>query len=145
MLFRSDVFTGAPDAKIQDLRIQRKPEHVQRAVWQPVYDSDFEPMVPLQKLESAMRTGWAGAPWRPAQGAGGWKLAPGREWTFSGTGETRLDWSGEAFPIDDWSAYNVMRMAYDAMHLTPKGMADPVWRAGFCFPVSDLRLSATVD
>jgi hypothetical protein len=145
LLVDGDVFTGAPDARTQDLRIQRKPEHVQRAVWQPVYDSTFEPMVPLQKLEAAMRSGWTGAPWRPAPGTSGWKTVPGREWTFSGSGATQLDWSGDAFPLDDWNAYNVMRLAYDAMHRTPKGLADPAWRADVCFPVSDLRLSATVQ
>jgi hypothetical protein len=146
LLFDGDVFTGAPDASTQDLKIARKPEFVQRAVWQPIYDSDFEPVIPVATLETAMKTAWLGAPWKPTgPDASKWKLAPSRDWAFAGTGTTTLDWSMDAFAIDDWSSYNSMRMAYDAMRRSPRGMADREWRQDTCFPVSDLRLCATIE
>ena len=146
LLFDGDVFTGAPDARTQDLKIARKPEFVQRAVWQPIYDSDFEPVIPITTLETAMKTSWPGPPWKPTgSDASKWKMAPSRDWAFSGTGATTLDWSADAFAIDDWSSYNSMRMAYDAMRRSPRGMADREWRQDTCFPVSDLRLCATIE
>jgi len=146
LLFDGDVFTGAADARTQDLKIARKPEFVQRAVWQPIYDSDFEPVIPVNTLETAMKAAWSGPPWKPAASdAANWKMAPSRDWAFSGTGSTVLDWSLDAFAIDDWSSYNSMRMAYDAMRRSPRGMADREWRQDTCYPVSDLRLCATVE
>ncbi|MCX5639236.1 MAG: S26 family signal peptidase [Planctomycetota bacterium] len=146
LLFDGDVFTGAPDARTQDLKIARKPEFVQRAVWQPVYDSDFEPIIPVTALETAMKSAWSGPPWKPAAAdTANWKMAPSRSWTFSGMGSTTLDWTSDAFALDDWSSYNSMRMAYDAMRRSPRGMADRDWRLETCFPVSDLRLRATIE
>ncbi len=146
LLFDGDVFTGAPDARTQDLKIARKPEFVQRAVWQPVYDSDFEPIIPVKTLETAMKSSWSGPPWKSsASDAANWKMAPSRDWTFSGLGSTTLDWNSDAFALDDWSSYNAMRMAYDAMRRSPRGMADRDWRLETCFPVSDLRLCATIE
>ena len=145
LLFDGDVFTGPVDAPVRDLRIERKPEFVQRALWQPVHDSDFQPVVPVQALESAMRTAWAGAPWKPVDGSAGWSLSPSREWTFAGSGGTGLSWTPEAYPLDDWNSYNAIRMAYDSMRRTPRGIADLTWRQDSCFPVSDLRLCASVQ
>ena len=76
LLVDGDVFTGAPDARTQDLKITRKPEFVQRAVWQPLYDSDYQPIVPVQTLEQNMHTTWAGAPWKPVGDASAWKTVP---------------------------------------------------------------------
>ena len=53
-----DVFTGAFDAKPEALRIQRKPEMVQRAVWQPVWRSDWSP-VDARAMEQALQIGRA--------------------------------------------------------------------------------------
>ena len=154
VLVDGDVFTGPADARTADLRIQRKPEMVQRAVWQPVHDSDYEPVVPVDALDKALRpyssgagmeAGWTGAPWKPADGATGWTLAPKRAWTFAGTGSTALRWDTQAYLLDDWSAYNSIRMAYGAMSLTPRGISDLGWRQDTCYPVSDLRLAASVE
>jgi signal peptidase I len=145
LLLDGDVFTGPLDAAPRSLRIERKPEHVQRALWQPVHDSDYEPVVPLQALETGMRSPWAGVPWKPAGAEASWKLAPSREWVFSGTGQAALQWSGESFPLDDWNSYNALRMAYAAMQRFPQGIADMTWRQGECFPVSDLRVCASIE
>ena len=145
LLFDGDVFTGPIDAKSQDLKVARKPEHVQRALWQPVYDSDYQPILPVKELETGMRATWPGAPWKAASGATGWTLAPSREWRFAGSGSTALEWNSEAAIIDDWNSYNALRMSYDAARRSPRGMADLAWRTDTCFPVSDLRLCATVE
>jgi len=154
VLLDGDVFTGPADARAAELRIQRKPEYIQRAVWQPVYDSDFQPVVPVDALDKALRpyavasgmdSGWSGAPWKPAGGSTGWTLAPSRAWKFAGTGATQLAWDTQGIPLDDWSAYNSIRMVYDAMRRTPRGISDLGWRQDTCFPVSDLRLSASVE
>ena len=145
LLLDGDVFTGPVDAAVRSLRIERKPEFVQRALWQPVHDGDYQPVMPIQALEAAMRMPWPGSPWKPAANAEAWKLAPSREWTFTGAGGTALAWSPDAFPLDDWNAYNALRMAFGAARQFPQGMADPAWRQQECFPVSDLRLCATVE
>ncbi len=53
-----DVFARPNGSQsIEGFRVQRKPEHVQRAVWQPVYHSEYIPVDP-----SRIRGGWPG-PW----------------------------------------------------------------------------------
>lgn len=145
LLFDGDVFTGPAGASTQELKIARKPEFVQRAVWQPIYNSDYEPIVPVTALETAMRIAWAGPPWKPGADAANWKLAPSRDWAYSGTGSTSLNWNSDAFALDDWNAYNALRMAYEAIRRSPNGMADRAWRQDACFPVSDLRIAATIQ
>jgi signal peptidase I len=154
LLLDGDVFTGPADARTADLRIERKPEMVQRAVWQPVHDSDYQPVVPADALDKALRPVAAVAgidlasiacPWKPADGATGWTLSPNRAWSHAGSGTTALRWESQAIPLDDWSAYNSIRMAYDAMRRTPRGIGDLGWRQDTCYPVSDLRLCASVE
>lgn len=118
-----DVFTGPLDAIADDLRIERKPESIQRAVWQLVYDSDFQP-VDVARLEVAMRHPWAGAPWIPSDG---WKVRGDRTWEWEKNSPASLTWSNEIIPIDDWNAYNIYRreVAY--------------------FPTADISISAAVD
>src|SRR5262245_43355449 len=48
-----DVFASSDFGKT--FRIQRKPEHVQRAVWQPVSNSDYIPSRPERLLEATHR------------------------------------------------------------------------------------------
>ena len=132
LLVDGDVFVGAPDARTQDLKIARKPEFVQRAVWQPLYDSDYQPIVPVQTLEQNMHASWPGVPWKPVGDAAAWKTAPERTWSFSGTGSTTLEWNSAAVPLDDWNAYNALRWMGPQTHSS-------------MFPVSDLRVCATVE
>ncbi|MDA0213746.1 MAG: S26 family signal peptidase, partial [Planctomycetota bacterium] len=73
-----DVFTGPINANADELRIQRKPEYIQRAVWQPVYDSDYQP-TDIPRLETVLRRSWAGAPWIASDG---WKIRGDRAWTW---------------------------------------------------------------
>ena len=146
LLVDGDVFTGALGAATDALKVARKPEHVQRAVWQPVYDSDYQPIVERRELETRMQAKWDGAPWQ-AQGdsAAKWTLQPSRTWRFEGSGRSELAWNSPAWPIDDWNAYNALRLAAEASRVGLRAMADPGWRNDRQFPVSDVRLAATIE
>jgi signal peptidase I len=118
-----DVFTGAVDAKVDDLRIARKPEMVQRAVWLPVYDSDFQP-ADIARLEAAIRQRWRGSPWRPSDG---WDTRDTRVWSWSKASPASLSWNNEILPLDDWNAYNAYRRDIPL------------------YPVADLAIAAAID
>jgi signal peptidase I len=116
-----DVFTAPLDGGLADFRIARKPEFVQRTVWQPVWDSDYAPTDP-QRLAEAMRRPWEGAPFAGE----GWDTE-GRALTTGLATPTELKWSNAIHPINDWNAYNV----YRGNLLT--------------YPVSDVRVAAAVE
>lgn len=125
ILADGDVFVGPLGAPADQLTIARKPEMVQRAVWQPVYDSDWEP-VDLARWEQSWRQRWPGPPWRPLEGEQGWTMSGNRSWRYDGTSPTALEWNLEAYPITDWNAYNA-------------------WRSAPEYPVSDIRLAASLE
>ena len=120
-----DVFVGPLGAPLVDLRIARKPEMIQRAVWQPVYDSDWQP-VDLERWEQSWRQPWGGPPWKQDDGTGLRRLPTERTWRFDGTAPTAIAWDLAAYPITDWNAYNA-------------------WRAAPEFPVSDVRVAAAIE
>jgi signal peptidase I len=81
-------------------QIQRKGERVQRAVWQEVFSSQYEPLDPVGGYQS---------PWESAGGGGavgGWKIAGQREYEYSGSGPTSLAWNLERWPVDDFYPFN---------------------------------------
>ncbi|MBC7833734.1 MAG: signal peptidase I [Phycisphaerales bacterium] len=120
-------------------RIARKPAHVQRAVWQPVFDSTYAPLA----------TGIAFvSPWTSADGEGtAWALA-GQGYRYTGTGPTTLAWDGaktryiegrnslpwpvtrELWAIDDRYPYDEVPNSFSWMRR---------------FPVSDVRVRAGLD
>ena len=118
-----DIFTGPITANADDLRIERKPEYIQRAVWQPVYDSDFQPS-DIARLESALRQRWAGAPWIASNG---WDIRGDRAWTWEQSAQASLTWSNDIVPLDDWNAYNVYRREIPT------------------FPTADLSIAAAIQ
>lgn len=130
LLVDGDVFAGpagvelperAPiTEKLAGMSVRRKPEHVQRAVWQPVYDSDFVP-IDVQQFEQRTRRDWPGPPWR----APGWR-AEDRVYRWESANPTEITWDGAIRAINDWTAYNILR----------GGMTH--------YPVSDLRIAAAV-
>lgn len=140
-LLDGDVFTGPLGADPATLGIQRKPEYVQRAVWQPVYNSDYEPIMPLDQLKQVLRRPWDGPPWAPKGDGSAWKLAPSRAWTCTG-GATELEWRADVWPIDTWNAYNMLRYTVEAGELRAPGA---MWWRGITFPVNDVRLGATIE
>lgn len=118
-----DIFTGPLTANADDLRIERKPEYIQRAVWQPVYDSDFQP-ADIARLESVLRQHWLGAPWIPSDG---WKIRGERAWTWTKDSPASLTWSNDILSLDDWNAYNVYRRDIPL------------------FPTADLSIAAAIN
>lgn len=100
--------------------IARKPERVQRAVWQTLFDSGFAPVGP-----GGVELNWM-PPWRGsgAGGAAGWEIGAETSYVFRGPGDrTVLAWDSTRWPITDRYAYN------EAPHL-------PLLE----YPVSDVRL-----
>jgi len=126
VLADGDVFTGPLGAPGDAMRIQRKPEMVQRAVWQPVWRSDWEPADP-RRMEQALRKPWPGPALKPAAAdRSRWKTDAPHAWTCSGDGSTRLEFDQRAWPLTDWNAYNV-------------------WRRVPEFPISDVRMVGTFE
>ena len=126
VLADGDVFTGPLGAPGDAMRIQRKPEMVQRAVWQPVWRSDWGPVDP-RRMEQALRKPWPGPALKPAAAERSrWKTDDAHAWTCSGDGETRLEFDLRAWPLTDWNAYNA-------------------WRRVPEFPISDVRMRGAFE
>lgn len=104
-------------------RIARKPDRVQREVWQPVFD---QARVPLGEEHGF-------GPWIPE---GAWAAGPG-VYRFEGEGAGSLRWDGATWEIRDRYAYNDVDPRRD-QRLGPGGA-----RGGLSpyYPVSDLRAS----
>jgi signal peptidase I len=126
VLADGDVFTGPLGAPGDAMRIQRKPEMVQRAVWQPVWRSDWSP-VDVKRMEQALRKPWPGPALKPATAERSrWKTDDAHAWTCAGDGETRLEFDLRAWPLTDWNAYNA-------------------WRRVPEFPISDVRMRGAFE
>ncbi|MBC23456.1 MAG: hypothetical protein CMJ32_06015 [Phycisphaerae bacterium] len=117
-----DIFTGPLDSDVEEFAIQRKPEYIQRAIWQPVYDSSFIP-VDIQTLEASTRRAWNGPPWEGA----GWDTMDARTYHWNSDAPTTLQWDPDTIPINDFTTYNMLR---DISQL---------------YPTSDLRLACTIQ
>ena len=120
-----DVF-ARPDGE-SEFVIQRKPEHVQRAVWQRIYDSDYPPINP-QRLEGRAYDGppWHGEKWQTTVRDDQNILRGTRAYRCEVAAPSTLEWRNELRQIDDWTVYNMLST-------TPP----PV-------PVSDIRVSAAI-
>jgi signal peptidase I len=94
--------------------IVRKPDHVQNAVWQPIFDSAYLAL-PGSETDSPPADPWTGAVRSETNH---------REYRIDGRGETILRWEGSVRPLDDWNAYNMF-----GTNLDPP------------LPVSDLRVT----
>jgi hypothetical protein len=121
-LLDGDVFAAEnrEDVELDEYRIQRKPEHVQRAVWQPVQRSDFVPTKPDRLFPPFM-----GPPWRGEPAA--WNIT-GRVYECLTAEPTQLRWDNERRELDDWSVYNASS-----------------GRSGDVRPVADIRVAAGVQ
>ncbi len=127
-----DVFTGPLEGSPESLRVVRKPEFVQRAVWQPVYDSSFVP-VELVRWEESSQISWWGAPFMPQ--AGDWKIGTDRTWRTTSDQPAALSWNHDEWPITDFNMYNVNRLPNASV---PPFSRDP-------FPISDIRIAGVVE
>lgn len=128
-----DIFTAPHGASLVDFRIARRPRHVQEAIWQPVYDSDFVPSDAVD-LQARLRRPFDGPPFKTTGSV--WTLADSRTWRCGIAGETRLDWADDQLPIDDFNAYNIYRYPQDqrANRISLRDID----------PVSDVRISAAI-
>ncbi|MCC6675665.1 MAG: signal peptidase I [Phycisphaerales bacterium] len=102
-------------------KIARKPERIQRAVWQPVFDSRYTPARPMRDGREFP------APWITT--TTGWLLNGRASYRYEGAGPTQLAWDSINRPIVDFYPYNEGPRA----DLRPK------------YPVSDLRLACEVQ
>lgn len=107
LLLDGDVFTAPLGADRSKFAIERKPEHVQRAVWQPVHDSDYQPTDPsiIGKLWGRP---WPGVPWE-AEGLDLGAKGNARAWRHDSSGPARLSWRWDRRPITDFTSYNIWR------------------------------------
>lgn len=120
LLVDGDVFVGEPDADINDLVIQRKPVHIQRAVWQPIYNSDYVPIQPGD-LDRPHIAPWSGP---------GWETQNLRSYRCDEpTEDSVLQWLGKPLTTTDWAAYDMMRYSFRQAIIN----------------VSDLRISAAIN
>ena len=126
-----DVFRGQLDGTPDSLGIVRKPEFVQRAVWQPVYDSSFQP-IDLTRWEESARSSWWGAPFVPKSGEGDWTIGTDQIWSCATADPTTLSWNLFDWPITDFNAYNVFRSGTPPLTTSP-------------YPMSDLRITGVID
>lgn len=101
----------------QSFQVQRKPDHVQRALWQPIHHSDYAVMFP-NRLDQA----YTGPPWRGQN----WNLQ-GRAYRFDSADPTVLEWDNAEMRLDDWAMYNMLGQ-----------------RTISTVPISDLRVAAGV-
>ncbi len=121
-----DVFAGPFDAphEYDDYKIQRKPEYVQRAVWQRIYDSDSIPLNLDKLAEMSPGRRWT-SPWKGQ----GWQTDQRRSYRCDLAEPTLLRWDNDVIPLEDWVPYNMFM---------------PTRRSEPRFPVSDLRVSSGV-
>ncbi len=115
-----DIWTAPIGAPLKDFRVQRKPEHVQRAVWQPVHNADYVPIDPagagLRMKRSYDGPPWIGTHWNTSTAA----------YTCDTAEPTSLAWRSALIAIDDRSPYNALRSAIS-------------------YPVSDIRVAAAIE
>ncbi len=116
-----DVFTAPPDSDATAVfRVQRKPDYIQRAVWQPVYHSDFVPI----------RPGAYSPSWRPPWEGEHFDLSKRYYQTTDADGGS-ITWRNDLKPITDRTDYDE---AISAMSTTRADL----------YAVSDIRLAANV-
>jgi signal peptidase I len=114
--------TDGDQGDLSGFRIQRKPEHVQRAVWQLVHDSDYVP-IDTNGIGRRMGRVYEGPPWNSPQ----WDTTTAVYRCDSAEAST-LEWKSTLIPLDDRSNYNSVR----------QGQSRP-------YSVSDVRVVAAVE
>ncbi len=127
-----DIFTRQPTPPsvpgedswvLPGWKIQRKGERAQRAVWQDVFSSEYQPLDPKT-------LGRSGHPFKsPWIGGQGWKIDGQQTYEYIDRGLTSLEWDSRTWMIGDFYPYN----------------EPPFVTNQLIFPVSDLMLSCGVE
>ena len=126
LILDGDIFTAPLGADRSKFTIERKPEHVQRAVWQEVHNSDYAPVDPAL-VSKAWARPWPGVPWEPT----GFDLGArgnARAWRHDGSGPASLSWRNDVMMIVDFAPYNMWQ------GISPERYA-----------VSDIRVSIGIE
>ncbi len=129
LLADGDVFTSPNmNASLNDLHIQRKPDYLQRALWQPVSNTDYIP-VAIDRPSATLMADYVG-PWR----GDGWILrgesSLSRSLRYDSADRTILHWENSIRPVDDWTAYNLLSRQIPTI---------------LRYPVSDIRVGASIE
>jgi len=98
-LVDGDVFVTDADAarNFDSYQVQRKPEHIQQAVWQPINNTDFIATDMARTVPGFNGTFWRGQRWDTDQ----------RRLHTDSAEPTTLRWDADLRPIDDWTPYNM--------------------------------------
>jgi len=126
LMLDGDIFTAPIGADRSKFTIARKPEHVQRTVWQEVCNSDYAPIDPAL-VSKAWGRAWTGGPWE----ATGFDLGArgnARAWRHDGSGPASLTWRNDVMQIVDFTSYNMWQ------GIAPERYA-----------VSDVRVSGAIE
>lgn len=141
-----DVFTKTENRP--EFAIQRKPQDVQRDVWQLVYGSDYIPIEPdelwyvadtrarqqfLRRNPGAEMSDRGGAVRLPAGDPSlgsysgppwqsdppeAWDIRQNRSYKSDGMGISRLVWDNKRMRLDDWLAYNMLSSPQPTINLS---------------------------
>jgi hypothetical protein len=110
-------------------QVQRKPERAQRAEWQDVFSSEYQPLDPT-KRNASMNV--FKSPWTAPAGDSDWKIEGQMSYEYTGHARTTLRWDTGRWPVDDAYAYN------------EPGKAPRIYPTQV-FPVSDINMSCGVE
>lgn len=114
----------------QDWSVQRKPERVQRAMLQDVFDSSYAPTENLVEYRS---------PLSPT--TGGWSgIEAGGVYTYDSSARTTLEWNNRR-PLTDMNPYNQVLRGIDLFAQSDDDAYPENFRP---FPIADLTLSANI-
>jgi signal peptidase I len=160
-LVDGDVFTrpasetGSGDAAASSWtgnawKIQRKPEIVQRAVWQDVFDSAY---TPIPSTSNTINRATFQSPWLGSGDA--WDMSKPKAYRFGKSGAATLAWDHARLPIVDTYAYNQTpnnnptMQYYRLFGALPDvdGFFQSNANGGlmtFVYPVSDIKISANI-
>jgi signal peptidase I len=111
-----DVFVEAAGDDQRRFVIQRKPEHIQRALWQPIHNSDHIVAARLDRPRPP--SPWEGRHWDTS----------GRSYRTDTSEPTALHWNLATRRLDDWAMYNMLDARVNESLV----------------PVNDLRIAAGV-
>lgn len=134
LLIAGDVFAGMVRSDERELgavpnlngyQVQRKPEFVQRTVWQPLYHSEFIPIDPAS-LAGGFRGPWQGDHWQTERKEADQKTVPLRSYRCDSASPSVLRWDSNRWPLNDFTSYDMI------------GTQDAI------FNVADLRVAAAI-
>ncbi|MBL9030165.1 MAG: signal peptidase I [Phycisphaerae bacterium] len=115
--------------------IQRKPDRVQRTVWQLVFSSEYQPLNPDLRDRNNERFK---SPWT---GGSGWAIEGRRDYEYAGPGPTSLEWDAKGWPVTDYYPYDETGRSRQT---TVFPVSDVSMRAGVMPSAAGLEVSAVL-